>query len=186
MANKNKYANMYINKYSDSTAKKYLSKKLKASITSAKDFGERGTKEYRDRVKVYFGLGTLDRKAVASIKDEQKKFRILAEYSQREREIYSGYYLHNKIVEARENLEFILKQYGTLTDNEIKSILDRAHFNPDKEFAILSAMWNKVNDYYTSVKENYHKTKGKSNPDLERDMDDVVTSLYNVLDEFNE
>lgn len=186
MANKSKYANMYINKYSDSTAKKYLSKKLKASITTSEDFGEIGTKQYRDRIKVYFGLGSLDRKAVASIKDEQKKFRILAEYSAREQEIYSGYYLHNKIVEARENLEFILKQYGTLTDHQIKSILDRASYNRDKEFAILSAMWNKVNDYYTSVKENYHKTKGRNNPDLERDMEDVVSGLLNVLDEFNE
>ena len=185
MANKNKYANMYINKYSDSTAKKYLSKKLKASITSSGDFGVVGTKQYRDRVKIYFGLGTLDRKAVASIKDEQKKFRILAEYSQREREIYSGQYLENKMSEARDNLEFILKQYGTLDEDEIDNILYRAGSNPDKEFAILSAMWNKVNEYYTSVKENYHKTRGKSNPDLERDMDDVVSSLNNVLDEFN-
>lgn len=185
MKTSKKYGNVYVNKYADSTAKKYLSKKLKASITASGDFGEVGTKQYRDRVKIYFGLGTLDKKALASIKDQQKKFRILSDYSEREREIYSGQYLRSKMDDARDNLKEIIEKFGTDDEDEIENILNRATSNPDKEFAILSAMWNRVNEYYTSAKENYYKTKGRRNVDLEKDMDDIMTGLRNVLDDFN-
>lgn len=147
------------------------------------NFGIPGTKEYNDNVHTYFNLGKLSEKAIENIKDEQKRYRIVSNYNEREKEINSGVYLSKRSQESKEKLIEIIKQYiGSEEDFEINWLLQTINNLGDKETVILSALWDVINDYYTSVKENL---VGKDYSQIEKDMDDTITRLINVLQRYN-
>lgn len=200
MAGKRKsYYNKYYTDYADSTKKKYLSQKLKKQIEATGDFGNIGSKKYLDAVKIYFGLGKLDKNALAGVKDEQQRFRILGKYSAREQYILSGEYLKDRMAESKDNLIEILGRYtGFDTDfSKIKDIgnanlssdslffqgiVDKINNLGDKQFNVLSALWKVVNEYYTSVKENI---AGMDEESVEKEMDDTLTRVMQVFREYN-
>lgn len=144
-------------------------------------FGIPGTPEYNRNVKQHFGIAGVDLKELANVKDEKRRFEILAKQNMLEERINSGEFLETKINTAMENVRSVLETYSSDTI-EIEDIMYRIENSGDKMFNIVSEIWEKLKQYYRSAKENV----AGGNPDrASTDMDDAIDSIENILSNFN-